>query len=225
MYKYEMHMHSSPCSGGGCDIELHIDNLVKKGFAGMVITNHFFRGDTRIDRNLPWNEFCDSYRDDYLRGKAYAEKHDFDLLFGLEEGAGEGKEILVYGITPDFMYDERLRNAPTELFIKLAHEAGGLVFQAHPFRNRSYIPVPGLIPEFDMLDGIEVYNTGNTPEANEQARLFVQEHPQRCTVGSDGHSPVGGGRTAIVAKQRIRTEKALVEVLKSRDYELYIEEN
>lgn len=87
MFKYEMHIHSSPCSGGGDDIRNHIAALLEKGFSGMVITNHFIRGDTRIDRLLPWKDFVDQYRKDFETGKRIAEDCDFDLLFGIEVSA------------------------------------------------------------------------------------------------------------------------------------------
>ena len=80
IYKYEMHVHTSPCSGGGRDIRDHIDDLMEKGYSGMVVTNHFYRGDNRIDRELPWEEFVDAYRQDYLYGLEYANEVDFDLL-------------------------------------------------------------------------------------------------------------------------------------------------
>ena len=37
---------------------------------------------------------------------------DFDVLFGIEEGVGGGKEVLLYGITPQVLYDHpELRDA------------------------------------------------------------------------------------------------------------------
>ncbi|MBQ7821620.1 MAG: PHP domain-containing protein [Clostridia bacterium] len=222
MYKYEMHIHSKPCSGGGADIEEHMEALRDKGYSGMVITNHFYNGDTRIDRALPWNEFCDAYREDYERGKAYSKKYDFDLLFGIEENVGSGKEILIYGITPDFLYNEKLKHATVSEYVELVHKLGGLVFQAHPYRNRQYITAPGPLDELALLDGIEVFNASNTPEDNEKARELAEKLSLRCTVGSDGHSAASGGRTAIVSKQRIRTEQELANILKSGDYELCV---
>ena len=65
IYKYEMHIHTSPCSGAGSDIRGHIDALREKGFCGMVVTNHFYCGDTRIDRSLSWEDFVDAYRKDF----------------------------------------------------------------------------------------------------------------------------------------------------------------
>ena len=80
MFQYDMHVHTCPCSGGGSDIREHIDALIEKGFAGMVVTNHFYYGDNRIDRELPWDRFVDAYRQDYLYGLSYARERDFDLL-------------------------------------------------------------------------------------------------------------------------------------------------
>ena len=93
MFRYEMHIHSKPCSGGGDDIRRQIDVLIERGYTGMVITNHFYYGDTRIDRGLPWEEFVDAYRQDYLNGLEYARERDFDLYFGVEEHVGEGLEV------------------------------------------------------------------------------------------------------------------------------------
>ena len=143
MYKYEMHIHTSPCSGGGSDIRDHIDALISKGYSGMVVTNHFYYGDTRIDRNLPWEEFVDAYRKDYLNGLDYARTVDFDLLFGLEEHVGGGQEILIYGVTPELIAEHpELKASSAEKYVEVVHSAGGLVYQAHPYRAREYISVP-----------------------------------------------------------------------------------
>ena len=126
MFKYEMHCHSR-CSGGGDDIVNYIEALRKKGFSGMVITNHFFRGDTKVDRTLNWAEFIDAYREDYEKGKKIAKLYDFDLLFGIEEHIGDGREVLVYGITPDFLYTHpEIKRADINDFVALVHKAGGL---------------------------------------------------------------------------------------------------
>ena len=226
MFKYEMHIHSRPCSGGGDEIENHITELKKKGYAGMVITNHFINGDTKIDRTLSWPEFVEAYREDYERGRIFAEQLDFDLLFGIEEQVGNGKEILVYGISPDFLErNPSLKSGDAAEYARLVHNEGGLVFQAHPYRDRFYITDPGPIAELELLDGIEVYNAANEPEENKKAALLAKEKGLRCTVGSDGHSKSSAGRTAIVSKERIRTNEKLVEILKSGDYGFYIEQN
>ncbi len=221
LYKYEMHIHTDPCSGGGSPICDHIDALIAKGYSGMVVTNHFYFGDTRIDRNLPWAEFVDAYRQDYLYGLAYARTLDFDLLFGLEEHVGYGQEVLMYGITPELIEAHpELKMASADKYAEVVHAAGGLIYQAHPYRDRAYIPRPYPLECLDRLDGIEVYNAGNFPEWNESARRLADERGLACVSGSDGHSTETAGRAGIAVKERIRTNEDLIRVLKSGEYAL-----
>lgn len=223
IYKYEMHIHTCPCSGGGSDIRDHIDALIKKGYSGMVVTNHFYNGDTRIDKDLPWKDFVDAYRQDYLYGLEYARKLDFDLLFGLEEQVGNGQEILIYGISADFIEAHpELKPGNAEKYAELVHQAGGLVYQAHPYRDRFYIASPFPLDCLDKLDGIEVYNACNQPEWNESARKLAEEKGLKCIGGSDGHSTETAGNSGIAARERIRTNEDLVRILKSGEYTVII---
>ena len=222
-YKYEMHMHTRPCSGGGKDICDHIDDLMKKGFSGAVVTNHFFHGDNRIDRSLPWEEFVDAYRQDYLRGLEYAGKVDFDLMFGLEEGVGYGREILLYGISADAIAAHpELKDVSVEEYISIIHSEGGLVYQAHPYRARHYVTRPVPLECLELLDGIEVYNAANEGEWNESAQRLADELDLACVAGSDAHGIGTAGRAGIAAKERIRNNEELIRVLKSRDYTVFI---
>ena len=225
IYKYEMHIHTRPCSGGGSDIREHIDELIQKGYSGMVVTNHFYAGDTRIDRDLPWEDFVDAYRQDYLYGLEYAKERDFDLLFGLEENVGGGQEILIYGITPELIAEHpELKRASAEVFAEVVHFAGGLVYQAHPYRARDYIRKPFPLECLDQLDGIEVYNAGNEPEWNESARIFAEENGFPCIAGSDGHSVASAGRAGIAVGERIGNNEELIRILKSGEYTVFVNE-
>ena len=224
MYKYEMHIHTRPCSGGGSDICDHIDALIKKGYSGMVVTNHFYNGDTRIDRELSWEEFVDAYRKDYLYGLKYASELDFDLLFGLEEHVGNGQEILIYGITPELIAAHpELKRASAEKYAEVVHSAGGLVYQAHPYRARAYVGCPFPLDCLDMLDGIEVYNAGNEQEWNESAKKLADELKLSCIGGSDGHSTKTAGRSGIETKERIKSNGDLIRILKSGEYTVIYE--
>ena len=219
IYKYEMHLHTCPCSGGGRDLREHIDDLMSKGFSGAVVTNHFYNGDNRIDRELPWEEFVDAYRQDYLYGLEYARQVDFDLFFGLEEHVGGGREILLYGITPELIASHpELKRASAETYAEIIHAAGGLVYQAHPYRARHYVTCPYPLECLDQLDGIEVYNASNDPEWNESAQRLADELDLACVAGSGGHKIQTAGRAGIATKERMRTNEDLVRILKSRNY-------
>ena len=218
-YKYEMHLHTYPCSGGGEDIREHIDDLIAKGFSGAVVTNHFYNGDNRIDRTLPWEIFTDAYKQDYLYGLEHAREVDFDLLFGLEEHVGGGQEILLYGVSADDIASHpELRDCDVERYVEIIHSLGGLVYQAHPYRARSYVSRPVPLKCLDKLDGIEVYNACNEKEWNEQAKRLADELGLSCVAGSDAHSIHTAGRGGIATSERIRTNDDLIRILKSGEY-------
>ena len=67
MYKYEMHLHSKGCSLCSISTAEELITAAKdKGYSGVVFTNHFFRGNTCIDRKLPWESFVSAYEEDYF---------------------------------------------------------------------------------------------------------------------------------------------------------------
>ena len=220
-YKYQMHSHTLPCSD--CS-EMYPEELVRAlaegGFSGCVITNHFFNGNSGIDRRLPWEEFVWQYERDYLELKKYAEQYDIDIIFGIEEHVGRGLEILCYGITPEILYDHpELRERNLELWYNILKSNGALCIQAHPFRDMPYIPWPQVLP-LELIDGIEVFNADNSEENNFEAEAFLRMHPDLITTsGADTHKPDTACLGGILTKKRIRDGKELVEVLKSGDYE------
>lgn len=228
-YLYEMHQHTAGCSAcAGADPVKTVKALKAAGFTGMVLTNHFFRGNTGINRRLEWVDFVRPYIAAYEVAKAAGEKLDFDVLFGLEEGVGGGKEVLLYGITPAWVLAHpQLRELhgdreSLERLCAMVHEGGGLVYQAHPFRVREYIADPWkpLPPEF--LDGVEGYNACNSPVENARAVAFAREFDLPLVAGSDSHVADFRGRYGIACYHRIRTGQELAETLLEQDYELYI---
>lgn len=221
-FKYELHQHTTPCSKCGvADPELLVRAMKAEGFAGVVLTDHFYHGNTGIDRALPWKEFCDPYVETFRIAKEVGDAIDFDVLFGIEEGVGEAKEVLLYGITTDFIYDHpELRDGGLPMIYALTREAGALVIQAHPFRDRAYIPNPmaRLYPQF--LDGYEVWNSGSKFEDNQKGYDEFANGNRIVTVGSDCHCEHQNVRSFIECGHRITSPEALVQLLKSGEYKL-----
>ncbi|MBQ4612631.1 MAG: hypothetical protein IJB26_03670 [Clostridia bacterium] len=226
MFIYEMHQHTARCSAcAAADERKTVRALKAAGFAGMVLTNHFYHGNTAVRRSQPWEDFVRAFEQAYLIAKKEGDRLDFDVLFGIEEGVGGGKEVLLYGITPQFLYDHpELRHAELEEITALVHEAGGLVFQAHPFRVRNYIARPWEELSADALDGVETYNAFNSDMENMRAAAFADREGLLCVAGTDSHDEREAVRYGIVVPQRIRTERELAHVLRGGDYTLYIPE-
>ena len=221
-YKYQMHTHTAPTSlCGAMTAEELVEALNKEGYAGCVLTNHFMRGNTGVDRSLPWREFVSAYEEDYLACRRYGEKYGLDILFGIEEGAGGGQEFLCYGITPRDLYEHpELANADAALWHQTLSSLGALVIQAHPYRVRGYITKPYPLP-LDEIDGIEVCNFGNDPEFNQQAEEMARAYPHLIlTSGADTHRVTTVGHGGIETDERISDERALVRILKSGRYTL-----
>lgn len=197
------------------------ESLHSGGYQGCVITNHFFHGNTGIDRNLPWDAFVAEYEKDYLKCKKAAQKYDLDIIFGLEEHLFGGLEILCYGITPQFLYDNPcLANSEPKIWYDALHSFGALCIQAHPYRERGYITNPGPLP-IEFIDGVEVYNYSNKFEENDIAEEFVSQHPNFVlTSGADAHSGNLMCKAGIETNVRITDEKILAHVLKLKKYQL-----
>ncbi len=226
MYIYEMHQHTAGVSACALDSpEDTVRGLHAAGYAGMVLTNHFYHGNTGVRRQVPWPDFVRPFAEAYERAKKVGDKLDFDVLFGIEEGVGGGKEVLLYGISPQFLIDHPvLRDCTLGELTALVHEAGGLVVQAHPFRVREYIRAPWEELPAEHLDGVEVYNACNDEMSNRRAEQFAEGYGLLAIAGSDAHTAQTPQRAGIVCSHRIRTNDELVTVLCDGDYDLYIPE-
>ena len=226
MYKYQMHIHTAPCSlCGGLTPETLCQALLEHGYQGGVITNHFYHGNSGIDRseNTSWAEFVSAYEQDYLACKEEAEKHGLDIIFSIEESVVPGLEILCYGVTPKVLYDNpQLIKQDLYEWVRVMRENGVVVVQAHPFREADYIPNPGALP-YECLDGVEVFNRGNNaPEMNQKALNFACEHNLIRTSSADAHWPNHIPYGGITTSHRITNEAELAALLKSGEYELII---
>ncbi len=218
-----MHTHTAPCSACGSSTpDKLVEALHTGGYNGCVLTNHFIRGNSGIDRSLPWKDFVARYEKDYIECKKAAQKYDLDIIFGIEEGVGDGLEILCYGITPQFLYEnpQLQSDHSVEAWYNALHKFGALCIQAHPFRDRAYITNPRVL-SLEYIDGIEVYNHYNTPENNLQAEQFADAHPDLIlTSGADTHTGRSACFAGIETDTRITNEKDIVGVLKSGSYTL-----
>lgn len=226
-YKYQMHVHTCPCSGCGHISPAELCKALKDfGYQGTVLTNHFFHGYSGIDRELSWKDFIACYEKDYLDCLEEAKKYDLDIIFGIEEMVVKGLEVLCYGITPKVLYDHpELRDCSLEEFSKIMRENNVVVIQAHPYREAPYIPEPSVLP-LEFIDGIEAHNSCNaTEKMNQDAFDFAKQYPHLIlTSGGDAHHverlPFGGIKTT----SRIRTSEDLARILRAGSYELIVGE-
>lgn len=195
-----------------------------KGYAGMVITDHFLKGNSAVDRTLPWEEKMKCYFAAYEAAEKWAEDKAFNVLFGLEHHYGDGKEVLTYGIDlPFLLAHENLHELPLSEYADLVHGAGGFISMAHPFRHAPYIN-PSVLPQPQYLDAAEVFNFYNADEDNASAMEFAEEYNLLQTAGGDEHNSNGAGvgMAGVTFKTPVTTGEELVSALRSGDYRLVV---
>lgn len=194
-YVYETHMHTKQGSACGKEPGSVMARAYKEaGYTGIIITDHFFYGNTAPDRSLPWrdwvNEFCSGYED----AKKEGDRIGLQVFFGWE-ACYHGTEFLIYGLDKEWLLNhEEIRDASIEEQLKLVHDGGGMVIQAHPYREEAYIPEVRVFPE--LVDGLEGTNAAHYAPRHEgrgaifdvRAHALAKEYGLPMTAGSDQHS-------------------------------------
>lgn len=194
-YLYETHLHTSEGSACARNTGEEIARAyAKAGYTGIIITDHFYYGNTAVDRQLPWEQWVEGYCLGYENAKKEGDRLGLQVFFGWEAGYG-GPEFLIYGLDKTWLFAHpEIRDATVEEQYQLVQEGGGIVIQAHPYREASYIREILLYPDF--VDGVEAYNASHSsckqatrhPEFNDRALVYAKKHDFPMTAGSDQHS-------------------------------------
>lgn len=185
-YIYETHLHTSAASkcavSSGAEYIAYYKRL---GFRGIFVTDHFFNGNSCVPKNLPWEERVDIFCSGYEEAKREGDRQGLDVFFAWE-ARFFGDEFLVYGLDKDWLkkHPEMMGWDHITHYEKIKAE-GGLVVQAHPFRERSYLSEVYVHPY--QCDAFEVANAGNPHEQNRMAYRYAEEHNILMTAGSDIH--------------------------------------
>ena len=185
-YLFEMHYHTgevSPC--GNVPAAEGIRAYGEKGYAGVVVTDHFFRDYfASLSDSLSWPEKIDRYLGGYRLARKAGEECGVRVLLGMElRFLHSSNDYLVYGMTEDlFKATEAPYEWTEEVFSRFAREHGLLFVQAHPFR-------PGLTRcDPSLLDGVEIYNGNRRHNShNADAAAFARKNGLLELAGADFH--------------------------------------
>ena len=216
-YTYELHSHTSEVSGCA-EVSAAESYRMHEGagYDGIVITDHFYTDALNGRYGPVWSDRVRGYTTGYRIMKELA-REGFTVMFGLEfRFGGSPNDYLVFGITPEMLSAATdLDRSDHDALRAFADANGLLIVQAHPFRGSCAPDAPG------FLDGVEVYNGHPWHDSqNDKALAFAEEHGLIQTSGSDFHHPGMLARGGIATDFPIRSERELVEVLKSGDYQL-----
>lgn len=190
-FLYETHLHSMEGSAcGKVSGREYVQFYKDAGYDGIIITDHFYNGNCRPDRELPWEEWVNQYCQGYEAAKEEGDRIGFKVFFGLEErfdnqGDGYDDEWLIYGLDKEYLLAHpEMRTWTRADYLKNVHQAGGCCVQAHPFRNRDYVKNIRVTLGVDAIEG---YNANNKIEADVQAHLYAKKHNLVMVAGGDVH--------------------------------------
>ena len=219
MYKYETHIHTSEASK--CARVTGSEQAFqykKAGYDGIIITDHFFGGNTCIDQYLPWKQKIDLFCKGYEHAKATGDKIGLQVFFGFEQ-TYDGTDFLVYGLDKEWLINHPdYEHCTIAEQYKMVVEGGGMVIHAHPFRDRPYIKEIRLFPH--LVDGVEVINYGNSDNENVEAFKYAKGYNLPMTSGSDGHghTVLGGG---VRTNERLCSIEDYINLIKEKkEYKL-----
>lgn len=220
-YAYETHLHTKQGSAcGRSDTADMVRACKQAGYTGMFVSDHFFYGNTAVDRSLPWKEWVEGYCKGYEIAKEEGDKIGLQVFFAWE-ASYQGTDFLIYGLDKQWLIDHpEIKDATIEEQYKLVHADGGMVIHAHPYREASYIPEARLFPEW--VDGVEVRNASHTadapsrPDFDEKALAYAQKYDFPQTAGSDIHSVnLSGGGMAFTHK--LESVQDYIDAIKNKE--------
>ena len=185
-YLYETHIHTR--EGSACGVSKgreYIQKYLDLGYTGIIVTDHFFRGNCRADRNLPWKKWVQEFCRGYEAAREEGVRRGLDVFFGWEETI-DGNDYLVYGLDKEWLLEHPEAVSWTRK--KQQHEVnhyGGCVILAHPFRFVNSLKRFPASSEY--VDAIEAANYGNEQISDALAYAYATELQVPITAGSDIH--------------------------------------
>jgi len=215
-YKYETHLHTADSSAcGKSHGPEYLEGYMALGYDGIFVTDHFYLGNTCVPRDLPWEDWVAQYCSSYYKTKAAGDRIGFKVFFGWESTYGSGEDFLIYGLGPEWLrHHPEIITLTQEEQYELVRNEGGIVVQAHPFRERGYMSEIVLHPHH--CDAWEVANAGNMPYMDRRAYEYARDNGMKMTCGSDIHSTeklTEGQVFPMLTKAPLKSEKDYVNLI------------
>jgi len=216
-YKYETHMHTAEVSA--CAVKFAAQQVAAykdRGYAGIIITDHFVNGYTTCPKDLSWEKRMRFFVSGYEEAKKMGEKIDLDVFLGWEFTI-KGSDFLTYGLDLGFLLDNpNVDKYSIEDYSELVRENGGFLAQAHPFRDEYYIenPYPA---KPHLIDAVEVFNVMDRETSNEKALIFAEDNNLPMQAGTDDHGRGNNSYSGIVLNKRAESIYDIINAIKAKD--------
>jgi hypothetical protein len=213
-YKYDLHVHTVESSFCAFVKAKEMVGLYKKaGYAGIMISDHYYPGYFDTLKKLSWEEKIDRFLLGYHEALAEGKNLGIKVLLGAEFlfSDHDRNHFLVFGLTEEFLKNNpKLYNLTQQEFKEFIKETDLLIYQAHPFRKGCSVV------SSDLLDGIEIYNgNSNHDSFNQLAHQFAVDHSLRICSGSDFHHERDLAKGGVILEQSIDNSQELARLMKN----------
>ena len=125
------------------------------------------------------------------------------------------------GVCGGYLVDKEWIKDHEEMMDMTRHElhdairaAGGIMIQAHPYRERDYLTDIKLVPA-SAIDGVEIYNAANKANMNALAFEYALGLGLPVTAGSDIHFYNDNDMGGMLFEKKIKSIADYVEAIKS----------
>ena len=222
-YRYDLHVHTVEGSACGRSPGADLADFYKeKGYTGIVITDHFFTGNTRPDRNLPWAEWLDAFRQGYVNAKKRGDEIGLTVFYAWEHSF-HGNDFLTFGLDNDWLLEHpEIVKLDIVDYLRLVRGAGAFVSHAHPFFEARYIPYIRLLPR--DVDAVEVVNAPKGEFINGMALHYARAYDLIETGGSDCHSVGAKYLSGIELDEPVGTLAELIGAMRRREHRVILPE-
>ena len=213
MYRYETHLHTSVSSAcSRFTPEEIIEKYTRLGYAGVFVTDHYLRGNSSVPKDLPYDERVKLYFDGYRAVKRCAEGSGLSVFCGVEISHW-GTDFLFYGLDEEWYLNnpEIMTESPKEFCLR-ARNAGALVIQAHPYRERYYIDHLRLFPS--DVDGIEIVNATESERSNNLAKFLAEGYGLKISAGSDIHRASQEVLAGMEFQEKLKSEQDFIDKIR-----------
>ena len=219
-YLYETHLHTSEVSACAVNTAAQqVDVYKRKGYTGIIVTDHFINGYTTCPKNLPWEEKMRFFASGYEEAKKAGDKVGLDVFFGWEFTI-KGADFLTYGLDLDFLIAHpRLDRMRIEDYSDLVRKSGGYIAQAHPYRDAYYIEHNHPVRPH-LIDGVEVYNSYDSESVNSRAYAFALDNNLPMQSGTDSHGRVDRWYRGIVLEEKAESIHDIIDAIKAKKVKL-----
>lgn len=207
--KFDMHCHTREGSlDGKVPIEEFIDILRRKGFDGMLVSDHnSYKGYRYWEENIKGRRF-----------------RNFVVLKGIEYDTIDAGHILV--IMPEHVKLRilELRGLPVQFLIDIVHANGGILGPAHPCGEK-YLSITNTrkhrnrLAVMERFDFIEGFNACEDPSSNRRAQEIAEAWLKPVFGGSDAHREDCIGLGATEFQGEIACESDLIALIRKKGRE------